>query len=753
MEKNFRILKPFFRGLPIIIAIMFLSLLIAKRYLKTVTPMYESTAKMRLADTGQGVPNSNLFKNFDVFALSNKISAEIELFQSDHLLNKVLNELDLDVEISKVGEFRLIDLYGKSPINIKYESINEHIYGENIDLNLLNDSTYTFKDPITGAVYKGDIGEMLVTPNLTINLSINEVFIDKNKNKNSLGRYQFKIVNRQTLLKHIQKNIDITSVDKDVPILRIIYKSSSPEKAATVVNQVTETYIEDYIENKYKAANITVNFLRDQIDTVLEKLSNSEFNIQNYRDTESITNIRQETETDLRQIAQLEIQQTNLKMSLEAIRDLERYVKKGSDTPLDLAPNFEAFTDLLSTEIVKKIKALQAERHDLLITYTVEDERVKVIDGKLYDLTSYLEESITNTRKNLETKYRKLSDKITVVKRNFISVPEKERIMNILNREFHIYQQSYNFLNEKKMEAEIAQAAKIAFHRIITPGKISKEPISPNRPIIQIVAIMVGMFIAIGLIYIVHVLKAKVNDVFSIESNSSTPIAMLTPKLKSAHAIENHFLQQAVQLEIKGLLKNKSSLCISSFSKNDGATFNTKYLVQALAQQGRKVLFIDAENRLELTNGPEETPETVTGDFDVITLTQRYYDHYTEKMMQAFIQNFEEQYDLVLVLNQKLGAQKSMVLMSVVTTNLIVLDSRLTSHSKIMEADLIQDEYKFDSVQFVLNRHKYNPNVIKGALKESKQIIRIIKGYIKSDKSIIQLIKSFVASVSERLGK
>jgi len=749
MEKNFRILKPFFRGLPIIIVIMFVSLLIARRYLKTVTPMYESTAKMRLADTGEGVPNSNLFKDFDVFALSNKIAAEIELLQSDHLLNKVLNQLDFDVEISKVGEFRMMNLYGKSPIKIKHENVHKHVYEKNIDLKFVNETEYTVKDPLSGIIYKGNIGERLVSPNLTINILLNDVLIENNKDKKIVGNYQFKILNRQTLLKHVQKNIDITSVDKDVPILRIIYKSSSPEKAAAIVNKVTETYIEDYIENKYKAANITVNFLRDQIDTVLEKLSNSEFNIQNYRDTKSITNIRQETETDLRQVAQLEIQQTNLKMSLEAIRDLEKYIKKGNDSPLELAPNFEAFTDLLSTEIIKKIKALQAERHDLLITYTVEDEKVKVIDGKLYDLTSYLEESITNTRKNLETKYRKLSDKITIVRRNFISVPEKERIMNILNREFHIYQQSYNFLNEKKMEAEIAQAAKIAFHRIITPGKVSKTPVSPNRPIIQIVSIMLGMFIAIALIYFVHVLKAKVNDVFSIESNSNTPIAMLTPKLGTSYDIENHFLQQAVQLEIKGVLKNKSSVCVSSFAINDGATFNAKNLVNALAQQGRNILFIDTENRLGLVTGEEKKPVTTAENIDTLSLTERSFDHYTKDMMQSFIQKFEEQYDLVLVLNQKLGAQKSMVLMSVVTTNLIVLDARLTPHSKIMEADLIQEEYKFDSVQFVLNRHKYNPNLIKGIIKESKQIIKIIK----SEKNQIKTIKNYIRIIRQRLGK
>ncbi|MBK7805834.1 MAG: hypothetical protein IPJ51_05995 [Saprospiraceae bacterium] len=56
----------------------------------------------------------------------------------------------------------------------------------------------------------------------------------------------------------------------------------------------------------------------------------------------------------MRKISQLKIQQTNIKMNLEAIHELNDYIARGKDNFLDLAPNFEAFTDLLSTEMVKK---------------------------------------------------------------------------------------------------------------------------------------------------------------------------------------------------------------------------------------------------------------------------------------------------------------------------------------------------------------------------------------------------------------
>ncbi|PCH76315.1 MAG: hypothetical protein COB98_06520, partial [Flavobacteriaceae bacterium] len=202
---------------------------------------------------------------------------------------------------------------------------------------------------------------------------------------------------------------------------------------------------------------------------------------------------------------------------------------------------------LLSTEMVKKIKALQAEKRDLLLIYTPEDEKVKATDGKIKDLTDYLAEGVSNTRKNLEIKFKNLNDKIEATRQLFIGIPNKEKVLKILNREFEIYQQSYTFLNEKKMEAEIAQAAKIAFHRIITHAQVPQKSVSPNRTVISFVAVLLGMLFSIVLIYLVHLLKGKVNDEYTVESNSLIPIAMLTPVLKSKEETENHFQQQAVQ--------------------------------------------------------------------------------------------------------------------------------------------------------------------------------------------------------------
>jgi len=726
MEENFRALKPYLRGLPLIILTMIIGLFVAKKYLNYVTPMYESTAKIKLADISEGMPSSNLFKDFDVFATSNKIAAEIEVLKSEILLDKVLNELDFDLEIFRKGKLKTVELYKQSPIKIKYKNITKKAYDKLYDLKILNQNNFEIFNKENGETYKGTLNNSVKLPNIELNISLNDTFLLQNPKLDLISDYQFQIHSRQKLISKIKKNLDISSVDKDVPIIRISFKSTNQIKTAKLSNKLTEIYITDYIENKYKAANITVNFLEGRIAVVLDKLTNSEQNIQNYRDNKRIINIKQETETNLRQVAQFEIQQINLKMKLESIKKLEKYIQNGKDNFLDLAPNFEAFTDLLSTEMVKKIKTLQAEKRDLLLIYTPEHEKIKVVESKIKDLTSYLTESISNTRRSLEVQFNSLNNKITVSKKSFIGVPEKEKMLKILNREFAIYQQSYNFLNEKKMEAEIAQAAKIAFHRIITHAEIPKKPISPNRSIIKIVSVLLAMFMALAFIFIVHLLKAKVNDKHTIESNSLITITALTPRLKDTKTIKNYFLKLAIQLEVKKIIKDKEILCFSSFDLDQGASFNALHLAKALISQRRKILLLDVNNELELVkNNTNEI--TTNNNLDILSLTDPKFNHFTKEMMQAYIKEVGENYEVVVLLNEKINSQKSILMMSVATTNLVVLDTRLTPANKIIEVDLLKEEFKLEPMYFVLNRFAYNPNLI-------KEIILVVKPMLKKIK-------------------
>ncbi|MBL0101448.1 MAG: hypothetical protein IPP49_16580 [Saprospiraceae bacterium] len=246
-----------------------------------------------------------------------------------------------------------------SPIHISFSGDVSALTQLPIPILVMDTTTYKVTLP-SGEVIEGKIDQSIDLGKARMIISINQSAIEKNVR--IADQYVLEIKNKENVIADLQSKLDITSVDKDVPVVRISYKSSNPTKAAAIVNTIAETYIEDYIKVKYEAADLTSDFLKTQISDISSRLSQSENKIQSYRDKNNIINVRQETETALRKISQLKIQQTKLKMNLEAIQDLNTYITTGKNNFLDLAPNFEAFTDLLSTEMMKKIKELQATK-------------------------------------------------------------------------------------------------------------------------------------------------------------------------------------------------------------------------------------------------------------------------------------------------------------------------------------------------------------------------------------------------------
>jgi uncharacterized protein involved in exopolysaccharide biosynthesis len=724
VNENLRLLKPFLRGLPVIALVVALAVMAARRYLRYATPMYESTARIRLADTKDGAPGANLYKDFDIFTSAHKIGAELEVIKSKLLINKTLDSLGFDITTYRIGQLRKSELYHQCPFRVSITSPSAKWYDKPFVLQVNNPAYFTLQVPGQDKYVTGQWGQVIRYDGGEIRISKNDSLLATRPGMDLAGRYEFVWHSRPQLIEKTLAALDVGSVDKEIPVLRINYKSAVPQKAAHFVTQLAETYVRDYIETKCKTANTTVGFLNQQLQEMGGRLAASENAIESYRDKKRIINIRQETETDLRKIADMKVQQTNVRMNLEAIEDLNDYMKTGRGRALELAPNFEAYTDLLATEMVKKMKLLQAEKKDLLIRYTPEHEQVKVIDNKLADITTYLEEGINNTRKNLQIKYERITRDINEAERAFDGLATKEKTMGILNRNFSLNEQTYNFLHEKRTEAQIAQAATIAFHRIISPGDVPQKPVSPNSTLLTVLAAFLGFLGAVLLIYIVHGIKGKVNDVHTIEKNTAIPVAATTPQLAKPAQQQQHFHQLAIRLEIKNMLLPNGVLAISSFDKKEGKAFNTWRLAKALAAQQKNILVIDADGGLQ-----PQLPVALPPRIHCISLVQAPAICLNSNTLQAQIADWKNEYDCILIKNEALRhTANGLLLMKAADANLLLFDARRTAARTVTEAEVLQQEYGFSNLQVLLNRAGYNPSIIRQVFHLAQQLVqRIIR--------------------------
>ncbi|GAB2557091.1 GNVR domain-containing protein [Spirosoma aerophilum] len=704
LSKTLGILGPFVRGLPLTVAIMAIALFLAGRYLRYTTPMYESMAKIKLADANEGAPSANLYKDFDVFANSNKILAEVELLKSTTLLTKAFSTLDLGVTIYRVGQLRKADLYGQSPIVITAAFTDPKWYNQSFYLSVRRDSLVTINLP-NGKSVNCELNRMVRLDGGTLFIARNEALLQKRHHLIVNDRYEFIVRTKESVVESIVGDLDVMAVDKDIPVLRISYKSSVPQKAADVVNSVAAAYIADGVEDRFRTADTTVDFLNQQLKDYKGHLTASERAIEGYRNAKNIINIKQETETDLRKIADLKKQLSSVHMNVLAIDSLNRYVNRNPDF-LKSAPNFEAFNDLLSTEIVKKMKQLQGDRRELLTRYTADHEKVRLLDTQMKDLADYMKESIHNTLTNLQIKHKDLTETVSEAEAAFIGLPTKEKTMTVLERNFSLDEQIYRFLHQKRTEADIARAATISFHRVITEAKVAQKPVSPNPTLIKVLAGFLSLLISVVLIYGVHFLKARVSNEVIIQKTSETPVAASVPFLTKAGQEKTFFRQWVLHMELKQWLLPGAVVSVSSFDKQEGKQTLVLGLARALVNLGKRVLVVDADGAMTTV----ETEDSLSY-LALPTVAQRWE---RPAVWQQLVTEWRDRFDVVLIKNAPLTTEStSVMLMASATLNLMVLDSRRTRQARILEADLLRDELKLPLVQFVLNRAGYTPSLFR----------------------------------------
>ena len=693
-------LRPFFRGLPFILALTVLSIVAANIYLHYSSPMYESVSYIKLADPGKNTQHSSLSRDLDIFSSYSVIGAEVEMLRSKSVIYRAMQNLDLGITVTRLGELHNTELYKESPFMITATVTDPKGYDSTYKMTVASDSVVTIVSP--GHVkYTGKLNQRISMPFLDLLVQKNDSLLRAKPFVPVNDRYEVMVNRPATLSDYIHDQLDVMNTDKDVPVLRVAFKSKVPQKSADIVNEISDAYIQDYVEEKYLAADKTVNFLDKELSNYGLKLDSSEKKVEDYKQMNGVVNVKEESETDIRSLGDLRVKLAGMQMDMVAIDSLARYIRNGMADFNNLAPNFQTFNDLLSTEMIKKVKELQEQKKDLLLKYTPANEQVKIIDVKLYDLYAYMGQSIQNTRTDLQLKYNDLQRTVRAAEATMQQYPEKDRNMTLLGRNFDLNDQIYRFLREKRTDAEIARAADISFHRIITRGETPLKPVSPIPILVLALAALLGFIFATVLAYVYDLFKGRVTSAASVEKQSDIPVLATIPFLRTRPGARRTFEKLAAELQVKKSLEQGAFLTITSFDKGEGKRTAALGLANAIASLGKTCAIIDADGSLERYSAsfPDILPAAHWG---------KYW--FQPKIFPEILQDLQDKYEVIICKTAPLTRNStSLLMLSPATMNLFMLDGHITKSKRVEEVNLLQQELGLTNFHFLLNRTGYHP--------------------------------------------
>ncbi|NUH56317.1 tyrosine-protein kinase Wzc [Citrobacter portucalensis] len=281
--------------------------LCAAVYTLFATPIYSADALVQIE---QNTGNS-LVQDIGS-ALSNKppaSEAEIQLIQSRLVLGKTVDDLNLDIAVTKdtfpifgAGWDRLMGRQNET-VNVTTFTLPKAMNEQTFTLNVLNDESYQLVSD-GGFSARGQVGKVLEHDGVT---TLVEAI-------HASPESQFTVSKFSTLgmINTLQNNLMVTETGKDTGVLSLTFTGEDREQIRQILDSITRNYLQQNVERKSEEAAKSLAFLAKQLPEVRNRLDVAENKLNAFRQDKDSVDLPLEAKAVLDSMVNIDAQLNEL---------------------------------------------------------------------------------------------------------------------------------------------------------------------------------------------------------------------------------------------------------------------------------------------------------------------------------------------------------------------------------------------------------------------------------------------------------
>lgn len=412
-------------------------------------------------------------------------------------------------------------------------------------------------------------------------------------------------------------------------------------------------------------------------------------------------NIERKAEEASKTLAFIQEQMPQLKGKLEVAEErLNQY--RGSTGSVDLTEEARVLLQQ-SVGLEGQVTALRQKRQDLLRTYKEGSDVVATLDQQIAKLAGEMRQTEGRVK----------------------GLPRSQQEVVRLSRDVQVNSDLYTALLNNAQQLQMTKAGEIGNARIVDHAMPSLKPVKPQKATIMALALLLGVFLGVGLTMVRRALHRGVEDPQLIESRLGLPVVVTIPHSQAQAAIHRAMLrreegQHLLALEgpedlaVESLRSLRTSLhftmldaknpvvLISGPAPAIGKSFVSCNFAAVLAQAGSRVLLVDGDMRkgtLHLHFGLHHRGEglsavlsgqkpwqsvvqrTALSGLDIITsgvLPPNPAELLMSNWLAAFTKSVSEVYDLIIIdAPPVLAVTDAVILASQAGTTLLLAKAKL----------------------------------------------------------------------------
>ena len=611
-------------------------------YVLRTPPVYTRSASILIKEEGKGsgslAGEFASFADMGVFSSGTNVYNELITIQSPALMWEVVKRLRLDVNYKEDGTFHDNTLYGESlPVRVNF--LDPDTKGSfELEVNAKGNATLTAfivdGDKVQGNA-KGNVGDTLTTPLGKLVVQYADAWEGKDVNL-KVGRTSvFGAASGCSAAFTASLN------NKNATVIDMSYDDVSTRRAEDILNTLIAVYNENWVKDKNQIAVSTSRFIDERLKVIEAELGDVDSDISSYKSEHLIPDIAAATGMYMENANQASQQVLELNNQLYMARYIKAFIQNSDK--FQLLPANSGVESSSLEGLIGEFNENLLLRNRLVANSSEQNPLVVDLDRTLESMSSSILVSLDNVINSIQTRINSLQATERQNTARIQSNPSQAKYLISVERQQKVKEALYLFLLQKREENELSQAFTAYNTRIITPPTGSRLPKSPNRRMILLIALVMGMAVPFGIIYLIQTTNTKVRGRKDLESLTipfvgEVPLCGAEDDIKNwkKHLLKRHeekrqlivvkdgsrdvaneaFRVLRTNLEFMSAKDpEKNVFVFTSFNPGSGKSFLTLNLAISFAIKGRRILLIDGDLRHASSSAYVKYPSAGMSDF------------------------------------------------------------------------------------------------------------------------------------------
>ena len=609
-------------------------------YLRLTTPIYNITATVLIKDEKKG-GGANMSSELEKMGLdgfvssSNNVDNEIEVLRSKSLAREVVNNLGLFVTYMDEDEFPSKELYHTSPVLVSLTHQEADKLPGRMEINMILQPTGALGVQITvgekeyrkqfdklPAVFPTDEGTVAFFANNDTLSAVRPENITKERHITAFINRPFSVS------KGYVNSLSIAPTSKTTSVVVISLENTNTRRGRDYINKLLEMYNINANNDKNEVAQKTAEFIDERIGIISKELGSTEQDLENFKRSAGITDLSSEAQIALTGNAEYEKKRVENQTQINLVMDLQRYMK-GNE--YEVLPSNIGLQDAASAGAIDRYNQMLVERKRLLRTSTENNPTIINLDTSIRAMRTNVQATLDATLKGLQITKEDLAREASRYSRRINDAPTHERQFVSIGRQQDIKSGLYLMLLQKREENAITLAATANNAKIIDEALADDNPISPKKTIVYLAALVLGVGLPVGVIYLIGLTKFKIEGRADVEKLTSLPVVGDIPladeKTGSIAVFENqnNLMSETfrnVRTNLQFMLENgKNVILVTSTISGEGKSFISANLAISLSLLGKKVVIVGLDIRKPGLNKVFNIPKKEHGITQYLTNT------------------------------------------------------------------------------------------------------------------------------------